>query len=277
MSTAVLPSRQLLEALEHLELRARVERRRRLVEDQQLRVAHVRARDGDLLPFAARQVDAGLEALAEHLVVARRAACAITSSARLRWAAATMRARSLARLDAADRDVVGGGEVVAHEILEDDADVRAEREEVVLAQVVAVEQDAALVGVVEAREQLHERRLAGAVLADQRERLARAQLERQPAHRPALRARDSGSRRSRTRTRCGSAPETAADSAAGRSRAGSRRTRRGRRDRAPGPPTCEKPISRFSSRLRSRRNEPARNVRSPIVKSPCSVRHTMYA
>jgi hypothetical protein len=36
--------------------------------------------------------------------------------------------------------------VVAHEVLEDDAGVRAQRGQVVLAQVVAVEQDAPLVG-----------------------------------------------------------------------------------------------------------------------------------
>ena len=58
ISTAVLPSAQLLEALEHLELGARVERGGRLVEDQHLRVAHVGARDGDLLPLAAGEVDA---------------------------------------------------------------------------------------------------------------------------------------------------------------------------------------------------------------------------
>ena len=89
-----LAARQLLEALEHLELGARVERRRRLVEDQHLRVAHVGARDRDLLPFAAGQVDAGAEALADHLVVAVAAAW---RSPRRRGCAArpsTMRARS---------------------------------------------------------------------------------------------------------------------------------------------------------------------------------------
>ena len=48
--------------------------------------------------------------------------------------------------------------------------------EVVLAQIVAVEQDAAFVGIVEARQQLDERRLAGAVLADERQHLAGVQL-----------------------------------------------------------------------------------------------------
>ena len=55
---------QFLEPLEHFVLGARVERRRRLVENQQLRFTHVRARDGDLLPLAAGQIDAALESLA---------------------------------------------------------------------------------------------------------------------------------------------------------------------------------------------------------------------
>ena len=44
--------------------------------------------------------------------------------------------------------------------------------EVVVAQVVAVEQDAPLGRVVEPRQELHDRGLAGAVLADQRHDLA---------------------------------------------------------------------------------------------------------
>ena len=58
--------------------------------------------------------------------------------------------------------------------------------EVVVAQVAAVEQDAAFVGIVEPREQLDERGLAGAVLADQRQHLAGLQREVEVAHRPAL-------------------------------------------------------------------------------------------
>ncbi len=76
--------------------------------------------------------------------------------------------------------------LIAHEVLEDDADVGAQREQVVFAQVVPVEQDAALVRIVEAREQLDQRGLAGAVLADQREDFSGVQLEGQIAHRPAL-------------------------------------------------------------------------------------------
>ena len=92
----------------------------------------------------------------------------------------------VARLDPADRDIVAGRQVVAHEILEDDAHAAAQIIEPVVAQVVAVEQDAALVGVVEAGQQLHQRGLARTVLADQRHHLAGLQGEGEMAYRPAL-------------------------------------------------------------------------------------------
>ena len=47
----------------------------------------------------------------------------------------------------------------------------------------AVEQDLAAIGLMHAAEDLHERRLAGAVLADQRRDLARIQLEVRVAQR----------------------------------------------------------------------------------------------
>ncbi len=50
----------------------------------------------------------------------------------------------------------------------------------------AVDQDAAFVGIVEAGQELDDGGLAGAVLADQRQRLAGLQREIQAAHRPAL-------------------------------------------------------------------------------------------
>src|SRR5260370_26074343 len=62
---------QFLEALEHLELGACIERRRRLVEDQHLGFAHVGARDRHLLPFAPAELDAILETLPDPLGVAR--------------------------------------------------------------------------------------------------------------------------------------------------------------------------------------------------------------
>src|SRR5690242_4979059 len=144
-----LVAAQFLEALEHFELRARVERRRRLVEDQQLRVAHVGARNGDLLPFATRKIDAAAKTLADDLIVAVG-----QFPDHLVGEAAPRRLHDpqtvVARLDAADRDVLAGRQMIADEILEDDADVRPQRTQIVFAQVASVEQDAAFVGIVEA-------------------------------------------------------------------------------------------------------------------------------
>ena len=137
---------QLLEALEHLELGARVEGGGRLVEDQHLGLAHIGAGDGDLLPFAARQLDTVLEALADASGRSRPAAGRSPRRPGCVLAARSMRARSSRAVDAADGDIVAGAEVVAHEILEDDADAAAQFVEVVVAQIVAVEQDAAFVG-----------------------------------------------------------------------------------------------------------------------------------
>jgi hypothetical protein len=94
ISTAVLPLLSSLKRLEDLELGPRVERRGRLVEDQHLGLAHIGARDRHFLPFAARQLDAVLEAFADALAVAagqprrspRRLGCA--------WAARSIRAWS---------------------------------------------------------------------------------------------------------------------------------------------------------------------------------------
>src|SRR4029078_11477145 len=79
------------------------------------------------------------------------------------------------RVDPSDGDVLGRGQVVADEVLEDDPDVGEQLVEVVLAQVVSVEEDAALVRVVQAREQLDQGGLSGAVLAHEREHLTGVQ------------------------------------------------------------------------------------------------------
>ena len=84
--------------------------------------------------------------------------------------------------DVAGADVLADLELVAREVLEDDADAPAQRAGLPVVEVEPVEQDAALVGPVQARQQLDQRRLAGAVLADQRQALARPQCEADVAH-----------------------------------------------------------------------------------------------
>src|SRR4051794_3468452 len=56
--------------LEHLVFRARVESRRRLVQDEHLSISHVSSCDRYLLPFAPRKVCPLTEPFAERLVIA---------------------------------------------------------------------------------------------------------------------------------------------------------------------------------------------------------------
>src|SRR5205085_11722001 len=77
----------------------------------------------------------------------------------------------------------------AHEILEDPANPLAQLVGVVFAQVHTVEQDLALGWIVEPRQQLDQRGLAGAVLANQRELLARRDRQAQVAQGPVFPAR----------------------------------------------------------------------------------------
>src|SRR5437870_10277210 len=92
-------------------------------------------------------------------------------------------------LDAPDADVLAHLELVLIEILEDDAEAREEIVAIPIAEVAAVEEDAAFGRLVETRDELHERRLARAVLPDEREALTARQEERDVAEHPLLRAR----------------------------------------------------------------------------------------
>src|SRR5260370_767001 len=180
--------RQLRESQEPLVLGAGVERGGRLVEDQHLRIPHVRASERDLLPLTARELDAAVEAPAKHLVVAARD----PSGDRVRQAAACRFAHAgvvVQRLHLAHPHVLPQDEVVAHEVLEDDPDVLAQTSEVVRTEVHAVEQQAALIRVVQPRQQLHQCGLPRPVLPYQRDALVRLEREAQVTHRPAIRAR----------------------------------------------------------------------------------------
>ena len=92
-------------------------------------------------------------------------------------------------IDLADRNVLVEGEVVADEVLEYHADRLPERREIVFAEVDPVEQNAPLGRIVEACHQLGERRLARAVLTDQRNPLMRSALQVDVPDRPAIRPR----------------------------------------------------------------------------------------
>ena len=158
---------------EHL-LRLRdAEGRGRLVEDDEPRVPHHRARDRDRLPLAARERRDRLPDRAN-----RRDAEARERLARLRLHRGLPQDLEPVRL-AAEVHVLDDVEVVAErEILVDDLDPELRR---VLRAAdrdrLAVEQHLAVVHPVDAGDALDERRLAGAVVADERHDLARPNLE----------------------------------------------------------------------------------------------------
>ena len=145
----------------HLLAQLRVEGGERLVEQQERRVGHERARDRDALPLAARQLvrhalaEAGEPHVLERLGDLRR----------------HVRGRHLRHLQR-ERDVAFDGHVREQRVA---LEHRAHRTALRRAadEVLAVEHDAAGVGQVEARDHPQERRLAAAGGPQQREELAR--------------------------------------------------------------------------------------------------------
>ncbi len=103
-----------------------------------MRVAEVGAGEGHLLPFAAGEFDAAFEAASEHLIVAfgelgndgvgEAFVCGGFDLALL-----------MLVVDAAYGDVFARGHLVAHEVLEDDADLVVEVFEGVLAEIFAIQ------------------------------------------------------------------------------------------------------------------------------------------
>ena len=157
---------QLGKSAKYFVLGQRIERRRRLVENDELRIAQIAAGQREFLPFTAGEIDAALEAAAEHLLEPIRKALDQVD----RPAAGGRGQQPLGIADLADLpggDVFAGRQIVAHEILKDDADLLVQVFEAVFAQIHAVEQDAAASRLVKARQQLDECRLALPVFADQ--------------------------------------------------------------------------------------------------------------
>ena len=162
---------QRLEQVDDLRANRHVERRDRLVEDDQLRVERERPRDADALPLAAGELVReavrvlGREAdRAQQLVDARRALLA---------AVAAVDAQRLGD-DVADRHPRIERRV---RILEDDLHLAPHLAHLAPAEtgdVAAVEDDRPAVGSTSLMSVRDERRLAAAGLADEAERLARA-------------------------------------------------------------------------------------------------------
>src|SRR5258707_5354403 len=115
---------EFLETLEYFKLGASIQRRRRFVEDQHGRFAHIGAGDRDFLPFPTGKLDTVLESFADHLLIA-----SWQSADHLVGLAAPRRAYDTSVVAAGSNfshgDIIARAEIVANEILEDDAHVAA--------------------------------------------------------------------------------------------------------------------------------------------------------
>src|SRR5580698_6828826 len=128
---------ELLESLEHFKLGASIQRRRRFVENQHGRFAHIGPGDRNFLPFATGKLHTVLESLANHLPIAGRQSFnyLVSLAARRRTFDASVVA---AGDNFANCDVVASAEIITNEILENDAHITAQGVEIVHTQVVAV-------------------------------------------------------------------------------------------------------------------------------------------
>ncbi len=142
-----------------------------VVEDEHARVDRERTRDRDPLALAARERDA---ALADDGVVALRQP--LDELVRL-GEPCDARHVLVGELGQSEGDVLAHGRGEEERLLRDDADLAAQRAQRHVADVDAVERDAAGRHVVEARHERGERRLAGAGVADQRDRGAGGDVE----------------------------------------------------------------------------------------------------
>ena len=144
-------------------LRPDVDRRRRLVEDEDARIGEERARERDELPLAERELEA---ALADLGVVAVRQLGDEAVGADSRRGGLDL---GPGGARTAERDVVRDRAGEEEALLRDDAELSPQRRLRHVAQVGAVDRDAPAARVVEASEQLRDRRLPGAGVPDERD------------------------------------------------------------------------------------------------------------
>ena len=181
MAITVLPAISVLEALLDRGLDFAVERRGRLVEHQDRCVLEDDARDRDALALAAGELHA---ALADLRVVAAPALPVLQVADELVAHARAAPPRSISasrRVGPAIADVVADRAVQQRGVLRHHA--RSARAGFLrdLRDVLAVDQDAAVLEVEEAQQQVDQRRLAGAGAADQADLLARLDRQREPS------------------------------------------------------------------------------------------------
>ena len=163
-----------------LVLLGRVDGRGGVVEDEHGRVGEDRAGDRDPLPLAAREREA---ALAEHRLVAVGQVVHERGRAGQLGGAADV---LVVRVRPPEADVLAHALAEQERLLEDERDRAADVGDAQLAQVVTVEQHAALLGVVQTSEEAGDGALARAGGADEGERLARRDVQVEPVEHEAV-------------------------------------------------------------------------------------------
>ena len=149
----------------HEHLRAGVDRRRRLVEDEQGGLGEERTSDGDELAFARGHVRSAVLDL--RVVAVRQRLHEAVDEGRLRSDGDLV----VRGIQSPVPDVVPDGPAEQHCVLQHHPHLAAQHPAVEPADVDAVQQDPARVDVIEAHEQIHERGLARTGGSDDRDRL----------------------------------------------------------------------------------------------------------
>src|SRR5581483_1597760 len=168
--------REFSETLKYLVLAAGVERSRRLIENQQLCLTKVSPGQGNFLPLSSREIHPAIKSPAEHLIVMMRQ----FPDHLVRQALLSCELEQVHIVDLfyfAYCDVVASFHLVTHEVLEDDANFPVEIFQTVLPQINPIQQHLTCGGIVEPRDQLHDRGLTLTVLANQCHALTGAQMK----------------------------------------------------------------------------------------------------
>src|SRR6202021_3026228 len=133
-------------SLKDLKFAARMERRGRLIENQNLRISKVGAGERDFLPFAARKVHATFKAPAQHLLVIERKS--FDNFVGHAFVGSGFQERQVMEgIDPSDRDVFARSHFIAHEILENYANFAVEIFKGVLPEIAPIYKTRAFAGI----------------------------------------------------------------------------------------------------------------------------------
>mmetsp|Transcript_38976 Transcript_38976/g.83897 ORF Transcript_38976/g.83897 Transcript_38976/m.83897 type:complete len:428 (+) Transcript_38976:123-1406(+) len=165
------------QAFEDLGLGLCIHGRSGLIQDEQIRVLpHQRAAQGDLLPLPTTQFTAPHEEISQLCAILLRPL--IDEGRRHALLRGTLQPRLLLDgVDVAHSDVLSHRQLVTHEVLKDGTAARLQRLRVPFSEIPSIQQNPALVGLVQSSEQLDQGGLSSTIVAHQREARARWNVE----------------------------------------------------------------------------------------------------